>query len=88
MSFQIMHAFGVQVPVDFTDHKTLREALDILRLARENNVKILSPKDFWCRNKYNPKQLRIFPSHEILDGEIFFKLTNSLFYSANKFDPY
>lgn len=84
-----MHASQVQVPIDFVDHKALPEALDILKLARDNNVKILYPKDFWCRNKYNPKQLLVFPSHEILDGEIvFFKLINSLFYSANKFDPY
>lgn len=81
MSFQIMHALGVQVPIDFVDHKALRETLNILRLARDNNVKILYPKDFWCRNKYNPKQLDVFPSHGILDGEIvFFKLISSLFY--------
>ncbi|CAI8594100.1 unnamed protein product [Vicia faba] len=68
MSFQIMHALGVHVPIDFVDHKALREALDILRLACDNNVKILYPKDFWCMNKYDPKQLHVFPSHGILDG--------------------
>ncbi|XP_058751235.1 phosphoglycerate kinase, cytosolic-like [Vicia villosa] len=68
MSFQIMHALGVQVPVDFVDHKALKEALDILKLARDNNVKILYPKDFWCRNKNDPKQSHVFPSLGILDG--------------------
>ncbi|CAK8533212.1 unnamed protein product [Lathyrus sativus] len=68
MSFQIMHALGVQVPIDFVDHKALTEALEILKLACDNNVKILYPKDLWCRNKYNPRQLQVFPSHGILDG--------------------
>ncbi|KAJ1412746.1 hypothetical protein SESBI_20180 [Sesbania bispinosa] len=88
MSFQIMHALGVSVPVNLVDHKALNEALDIVRLARDRNVQILCPKDFWCRNKCDPKQLQVFPSHGILDGwvpvdlgplsldEIGFMLTN------------
>lgn len=76
MSFQVMHALGVSVPIELVDHKALNEALDIVRLAQDRNVQILYPKDFWCRNKYDPKQMHVFPSHGILDGELFFKLKN------------
>ncbi|RDX79710.1 pgk, partial [Mucuna pruriens] len=68
MSFQVMHALGVSVPHNLVDHKALNEALDIVRLARDRNVQILYPKDFWCRKRCDPKQLQVFPSHGILDG--------------------
>ncbi|PNY11292.1 phosphoglycerate kinase, partial [Trifolium pratense] len=68
MSFQIMNALGVPVPIDLVDRKAFSEALDIVRRARDNNVQILYPKDFWCRNKNDPKQLHVFPSHGLLDG--------------------
>ncbi|XP_027357972.1 uncharacterized protein LOC113867126 isoform X3 [Abrus precatorius] len=68
MSFQIMHALGVSVPRNLVDHKVFNEALDIVRLARDRNVQILYPKDFWCRNKCDPMRLQVFPSHGILDG--------------------
>lgn len=79
MSFQIMQAVGVSVPIELVDRKAFSEALDIVRLARNNGVQISYPKDFWCRNKYDPKQLHVFPSHGLLDGEIFFKLLNTVF---------
>ncbi|KAG4383253.1 hypothetical protein GLYMA_13G045400v4 [Glycine max] len=68
MSFQVMHALGVSVPRNLVDHKAFNEALDIVRLARDRNVQILYPKDFWCRKKCDPTQLQVFPSHEISDG--------------------
>ncbi|XP_073220984.1 uncharacterized protein [Cicer arietinum] len=68
MSFQIMQAVGVSVPIELVDRKAFSEALDIVRLARNNGVQISYPKDFWCRNKYDPKQLHVFPSHGLLDG--------------------
>jgi phosphoglycerate kinase len=73
-----MHALGVLVPIDLVDRMAFSEALDIVRLARDNNVQILYPKDFWCRNKNDPKQLHVFPSHGLLDGEIFFNLINAV----------
>ncbi|CAL0317375.1 unnamed protein product [Lupinus luteus] len=68
ISFQIMYALGVSVPLNLVDRKALDEALDIVRLAQDTNVQILYPKDFWCRNKQNPSQLQVFPSHGISDG--------------------
>ncbi|XP_054802747.1 phosphoglycerate kinase, cytosolic-like isoform X2 [Prosopis cineraria] len=68
MSFQIMHALGVSVPLGLVDLKACDEALHIVQLAQDRNMQILYPKDFWCRNKSNPKQLQAFPSHSILDG--------------------
>lgn len=74
MSFQVMQALGVSVPSNLVDQKAVNEALDIVRLARDRNVQLLYPKDFWCRKNCDPKQLQVFPSHGILDGELFFKL--------------
>ncbi|KAI9122332.1 hypothetical protein K1719_007021 [Acacia pycnantha] len=68
MSFQIMHALGVSVPLDLVEPKTCNEALHIIQLAQDRNMQILYPKDFWCRNESNPKQLQAFPSHSILNG--------------------
>ncbi|KAL1338493.1 hypothetical protein HN51_033123 [Arachis hypogaea] len=67
MAFQVMHALGVSVPQNLVDHKSFNKALDIVRLAQDKNIEILYPKDFWCRNKCDPKQLQVFPSHGILD---------------------
>lgn len=79
MSFQVMHALGVSVPLDLVDQKGIDEALDIVRLAKDRNVQILYPKDFWCRSKCDPKQLQVFPSHGILNGELL--IANRLCYS-------
>ncbi|KAK7266802.1 hypothetical protein RIF29_19458 [Crotalaria pallida] len=68
MSFQVMDALGVSVPLYLVDHKSCNEALDIVRLARDSNTQILYPKDFLCRSKHNPRQLQLFPSHGISDG--------------------
>lgn len=70
-----MHALGVSIPCDLVDRQAVNEALDIVRLAQDRNVKLLYPKDFWCQKKSDPKQLQLFPSHGILDGVLFFKLT-------------
>lgn len=80
MPFQVMHALGVSVPRNLVDHKAFNEALDTVRLTRDRNMQILYPKDFWCRKKCDPTQLQVFPSHEISDGELFFKLIMGLCY--------
>ena len=72
MSFQIMHALGVSVPLNFVEHGALREALDIVRFAQNRDIQILYPKDFWCKNDCLPGKLELFPAHSILDGEIAF----------------
>ncbi|KOM56124.1 hypothetical protein LR48_Vigan10g201600 [Vigna angularis] len=74
MSFQVMHALGVSIPCDLVDHQAVNEALDIVRLAQDRNVQLLYPKDFWCQKKSDPKQLQLFPSHGILDGNGLFLL--------------
>ncbi|XP_050141732.1 uncharacterized protein LOC126617730 isoform X2 [Malus sylvestris] len=68
MSFQIIHALGISVPLNFLEHGALKEALDIVQVAHDRNVQILYPKDFWCKNDSLPKQLEIFPAHGIPDG--------------------
>ncbi|XP_028796956.1 uncharacterized protein LOC114752373 [Neltuma alba] len=79
ISFQIMHALGVSVPLDLVELKACNEALHIVQLARERNMQILCPKDFSCRNESNPKQLQVFPAHSILDGELS-KPSHALFF--------
>ncbi|XP_030926847.1 uncharacterized protein LOC115953360 isoform X3 [Quercus lobata] len=68
MSFQIMHALGVSVPLNFVEHGALREALDIVWFAQNRDIQILYPKDFWCKNDCLPGKLELFPAHSILDG--------------------
>lgn len=72
MSFQIMHALGVSVPLNFVEHGALKEALDIVQFAHNRDIQILYPKDFWCKNDCLPGKLKLFPAHSILDGEIAF----------------
>ncbi|KAI4349124.1 hypothetical protein L6164_009760 [Bauhinia variegata] len=68
ISFQIMYALGVSVPSKLVEREVCDEALDIVRLARDRNIQILYPKDFWCRNEHDQKHLKTFPAHGILDG--------------------
>ncbi|XP_059462850.1 uncharacterized protein LOC132191776 isoform X1 [Corylus avellana] len=68
MSFQIMHALGISVPLEFVEYRALKEALDIVQFAQNRDVQILCPKDFWCKNDRFPGQLELFPAHGILDG--------------------
>ncbi|KAF3441833.1 hypothetical protein FNV43_RR15748 [Rhamnella rubrinervis] len=66
MSFQIMNALGLSVPLNLVEHGALEEALHIVQFAKSRNVQILHPKDFWCKN--DSGQFEIFPAHGILDG--------------------
>ncbi|KAH7511988.1 hypothetical protein FEM48_Zijuj12G0042500 [Ziziphus jujuba var. spinosa] len=68
MSFQIMKALGLSVPLNLVEHGALKEALNIVQFAQGRNVQILYPKDFWCKNDRFPRQFEIFPAHGILDG--------------------
>ncbi|KAG7964401.1 hypothetical protein I3843_09G168800 [Carya illinoinensis] len=68
MSFQIMHALGLSVPLDLVEYGALNEALDIVQIAYNRNTQILYPKDFWCKNDCFPGKLELFPSNGILDG--------------------
>lgn len=70
LSFQIMHALGQSVPLDFVEHEAHEAALDIIEFAHNKNVPILYPEDLWCMNQHNPKKVEIFPSHGVLDGEL------------------
>ncbi|KAK9288277.1 hypothetical protein L1049_016728 [Liquidambar formosana] len=68
MAFQIMHALGLPVPLNLVEHGALKEALNLIQLARYKKIPLLYPKDFWCMNISLRKQLQIFPAHGILDG--------------------
>lgn len=68
ISFQIMHAMGVSVPLELLEYGALKEALDMIQFARDREIQILYPKDFWCMNDHLPGQLKLFPAHGILNG--------------------
>ncbi|KAK9920965.1 hypothetical protein M0R45_029499 [Rubus argutus] len=70
MSFQIMHALQLSVPLNLVEHGALKEASDIVHFAHNRNVQILYPKDFWCKNDRLSNKLEIFPAHGIPDGWI------------------
>ena len=72
MAFQIMHALGLHVPLNLLEGGALKEASNIIQLARNRKIPILYPKDFWCTTNDFPKQMEIFPAHGILDGEFAF----------------
>ncbi|XP_077221807.1 phosphoglycerate kinase, cytosolic-like isoform X2 [Tasmannia lanceolata] len=68
LAFQIMHALGMPVSLSFVEHGAIRDALEIIQLAKNRNIPILYPKDFWCMNDSLPKLLDIFPSDGIISG--------------------
>lgn len=76
MAFQIMHAFGLPVPMKLVESKALKQAHAIVEAAKARNVEIVLPKDFWCINYSNPHQMAISSASSILDGKIllFFNL--------------
>ncbi|XP_031102767.1 phosphoglycerate kinase isoform X3 [Ipomoea triloba] len=68
MAFQIMHAFGLPVPIKFVERKGLKQAHAIVEAAKARNIEIVLPKDFWCINYSNPHQMEISSASSILDG--------------------
>ncbi|KAJ0027260.1 hypothetical protein Pint_35677 [Pistacia integerrima] len=68
MAFQIMHALGLPVTSNLVEKGAYKAALDLIQFARDKNITILYPKDFWCMNNHLPKQLEIFPAQSIVDG--------------------
>ncbi|XP_077222129.1 phosphoglycerate kinase 1, chloroplastic-like [Tasmannia lanceolata] len=68
MAFPIMHALGMPVSLSFVEHGAIRDALEIIQLAKSRSIPILFLKDFWCMNDSLPKLLDIFPSDGIISG--------------------
>ncbi|XP_020518138.1 uncharacterized protein LOC18426468 isoform X2 [Amborella trichopoda] len=68
MAFQFMHALGLPVSSGLLEVGAAAEALKLINLAKERNIPILIPRDFWCMNSENPKLLNVFPAHDLLDG--------------------
>ncbi|KAK9158515.1 hypothetical protein Scep_005089 [Stephania cephalantha] len=68
MAFQIMHAIGLSVPLNFVESRALEDSLKITHLAYERGIPLLLPKDFYCVNDLLPQKVGIFPAHEIKHG--------------------
>ncbi|XP_049406483.1 phosphoglycerate kinase, cytosolic-like isoform X1 [Solanum stenotomum] len=67
-AFQIMHAFGLPVPMELVEQESLEAAHVLVEAAKARGVQIILPKDFWCLNDYYPSQMNIFPANHIMDG--------------------
>ncbi|XP_049360783.1 phosphoglycerate kinase, cytosolic-like [Solanum verrucosum] len=67
-AFQIMHAFGLPVPMESVEQESLEAAHVLVEAAKARGVQIILPKDFWCLNDYYPSQMKIFPANHIMDG--------------------
>lgn len=68
-AFQIMHAFGLPVPMELVEQESLEAADMLLEAAKARGVKIVLPKDFWCVNDHYPLQMKTFPANHIMDGK-------------------
>ncbi|KAF8042701.1 hypothetical protein BT93_A1130 [Corymbia citriodora subsp. variegata] len=68
MSFQIMHALGLLVPLNNLELGATKEASELVQVAQNKNIPILYPKDFWCLNENVPNQLELFPAHALSKG--------------------
>ncbi|KAL3753959.1 hypothetical protein ACJRO7_001238 [Eucalyptus globulus] len=68
MSFQIMHALGLLVPLNHLELGATKEASELVQVAQDRNIPILYPKDFWCLNENVPDQLELFPAHALSKG--------------------
>ncbi|XP_030452416.1 phosphoglycerate kinase, cytosolic-like isoform X2 [Syzygium oleosum] len=68
MSFQIMHALGLLVPINHLELGATKAASELVQVAQDRNIPILYPKDFWCLNENVPNQLELFPAHAISKG--------------------
>lgn len=67
-AFQIMHAFGLPVPMELVEQESLETAHVLVETAKARGVQIILPKDFLCLNDHNPSQMKIFPAKHIMDG--------------------
>lgn len=69
-AFQIMHAFGLPVPMELVEQESLETAHVLVETAKARGVQIILPKDFLCLNDHNPSQMKIFPAKHIMDGKV------------------
>lgn len=82
MSFQIMHALGLPVSSRLVNHGhgICKEAADIVQFSLDKSVRVVYPKDFWCKNVDTSKEIEIFASHDIPDGKFSFSPTQMNIY--------
>lgn len=69
MSFQIMHALGLSIPLNLLEGGSAKEALELIKVAKARNASILCPKDFWCMRNNLQTQLKVLPFHGISEGK-------------------
>ncbi|XP_059305869.1 phosphoglycerate kinase, cytosolic-like [Lycium ferocissimum] len=67
-AFQIMHAFGLPVPMKLVEQESLEAANMLVEAAKVRGVQIILPKDFWCLHDHYPLEMKIFPANHIMDG--------------------
>lgn len=75
LSFQIMHALGMSVPMNLIEDDAVDEAFDLIQLAKKRGIDIIFPDDFRCVNDQYPEAMDVFSSNGIQPGT----LASSLF---------
>lgn len=69
-AFQIMHAFGLAVPMELVEKESLEAAHMLIEASKARGVQIVLPKDFWCLNDHYPLQMKICTANHIMDGKV------------------
>ena len=68
LSFQIMHALGMSVPMTLMEDDVVDEAVDLIHLVKKRSAHIILPDDFLCINDKNPEVIDVFPRDKIQPG--------------------
>ncbi|CAM8969025.1 unnamed protein product [Rhodiola kirilowii] len=61
ISFQVMHALGLHVPLNLVDHKAFQEAKKFVQIASSRRIPIVCPRDFWCARSHLPQKVELVP---------------------------
>ncbi|CAD6212722.1 unnamed protein product [Miscanthus lutarioriparius] len=68
LSFQIMIGLGMTVPSQFIERNAVKEALQIIQVARDRNIPIYYPTDLWCLKNDGSETLGVISSTGQLAG--------------------
>eukprot|EP01018_Ginkgo_biloba_P032431 Gb_38763 [translate_table: standard] len=69
MAFTFLYALGLPISPRLVEKHALGEALELMEIAKQRNVRVLLPKDFWCiDDTHSCEQMYVFKAQHILDG--------------------
>ncbi|CAA6655528.1 unnamed protein product [Spirodela intermedia] len=68
LSFQIMHALGMSIPMNLIEDGAVDKAFDLIQFAKKRGMDIIFPDDFRCVNDEDPEVMDVFSSDGIQPG--------------------